>query len=159
LIARTPDDIARYAALVNCCDAADFGPHHMLSSQRHVVQDPFSDDLLYALAQYIVSLEPPKNPNLGDPRAALGKKIFDREGCAGPHAAPVYQQQVDSAQGYHPPKDHLFAADITPISIGTHPNLALRTRKGTGLYKVRRSKASGTAGCTDTTAPSRAWRI
>jgi mono/diheme cytochrome c family protein len=134
---RTPDDIARYAALVNCCDAADFGPHHMLNSRRHVIQDPFSDYLLYALAQYIVSLEPPKNPNLGDPRAALGKRIFERGGCAGCHTPPLYtNNKLTLAQGYHLPKDHPFATDIIPISVGTDPNLALRTRKGTGLYKI-----------------------
>ena len=35
-----------------------------------------------------------------------------------------------------PPKDHPFREDILPISVGTHPGLALKTRKGTGLYQV-----------------------
>ena len=134
---RNPEDIARYGALVTCCDSADFGPHRMLSSQQRVVQDPFSDDLLYALAQYIITLEPPKNPNLGDPRSALGKKVFEREGCPSCHTPPLYSNnKLTLAQGYRPPKDHPFAADIIPVSVGTDSNLSLKTRKGTGLYKV-----------------------
>jgi len=35
-----------------------------------------------------------------------------------------------------PPKDHPFREDILPISVGTDAGLALKTRKGTGLYKV-----------------------
>jgi hypothetical protein len=31
---RNPEDIARYAALVTCCDVAEFGPHHMLSDEQ-----------------------------------------------------------------------------------------------------------------------------
>jgi mono/diheme cytochrome c family protein len=134
---RNPEDIARYAALVSCCDVAEFGPHHMLSDQQRVVQNPFSDDLLYALAQYIVSLEPPKNPNLGDPRSTQGKQVFERAGCANCHTPPLYtNNKLTLAQGYRPPKDHPFAADILSISVGTDPNLALKTRKGTGFYKV-----------------------
>jgi hypothetical protein len=34
------------------------------------------------------------------------------------------------------PKDHPLRGDILPISVGTDPNFALKTRKGTGLYKV-----------------------
>jgi hypothetical protein len=134
---RNPEDIARYGALVTCCDAADFGPHHLLSGAQRTPQNPFSDDLLYALVQYIISLEPPKNPNLGDGRSALGKKIFESEGCPGCHTPPLYtNNKLTLARGYSPPKDHTFAADIIPISVGTDPNLALKTRKGTGLYKI-----------------------
>lgn len=134
---RDSEDIARYAALINCCDAADFGPHRMLSDEQRVVVDPFSDDLLYALAQYIVSIEPPANPHAGASRAAAGKKIFVSEGCAACHTPPLYtNNKLTLAQGYRPPEDHPFTADILPISVGTDPNLALKTRKGTGLYKI-----------------------
>jgi hypothetical protein len=118
-------------------DVAEFGPHHMLSDEQRVVQNPFSDDLLYALAHYIVSLEPPKNPNLGDQRSSQGKKVFELAGCANCHTPPLYtNNKLTLAQGYRPPKDHPFDADILPASAGTDPNLALKTRKGTGLYKV-----------------------
>src|SRR6185295_4336100 len=40
------------------------------------------------------------------------------------------------AEGYQPPADHPNRADILPVSVGTDPNLALKTRKGTGFYKV-----------------------
>jgi hypothetical protein len=40
------------------------------------------------------------------------------------------------AAGFAPPPDHPLRDDILPISVGTDPNLALKTRKGTGLYKV-----------------------
>lgn len=134
---RGPEDIARYAAFVTCCDAAEFGPHHILDAKQRMIRDPFPDDLLYALAQYIVALRPPENPNLADPRAPQGKMIFQREGCAGCHTPPLYtNNKLTLAQGYRAPKDHPFAADIIPLSVGTDPSLALKTRKGTGLYKI-----------------------
>lgn len=134
---RGPEDVARYAALITCCESADFGTHRMLNEKQRVVGDAFSDDLLYALAQYIVSIEPPKNPHLGDPRAAAGKKVFEAEGCGACHTPRLYtNNKLTLAQGYSPPEDHPFAADIMPISVGTDPHLALKTRKGTGLYKI-----------------------
>jgi mono/diheme cytochrome c family protein len=134
---RNPEDIARYAALVICCDSGDFGPHRMLSDQQRVARDVLPDDLLYALALYIVSLEPPKNPHAGDPRAPAGKAIFEREGCAACHTAPLYtNNKLTLAQGYEPPENHPFAQDMMDVSVGTDENLALRTRKGTGLYKI-----------------------
>jgi hypothetical protein len=40
------------------------------------------------------------------------------------------------AEGFTPPPDYPNQADILPMSVGTDPNLALKTRKGMGLYKV-----------------------
>jgi cytochrome c peroxidase len=40
------------------------------------------------------------------------------------------------AQGFKLPDNHPLRADIMPIPVGTDPSLALKTRKGTGLYKV-----------------------
>jgi hypothetical protein len=134
---RGPGDLMRYAALISCCDIADFGSHRMLTDKGRRIVFRFPDELMFALAQYIYSLEPPANPNLGDPRAAAGKKLFDREGCAGCHAPPLYtNNKLTVAAGFTPPPDHPLRADILPISVGTDPNLALKTRKGTGLYKV-----------------------
>jgi len=134
---RNAEDIARYSAMITCCDSMDFGPHRMLSDQHRVVKDPYSDDLSYALAQYIVSIEPPPNPHANDRRAPAGKAVFEREGCVTCHTPPLYtNNKLTLAQGYQPPEDHPFAEDIMPISVGTDPNLALRTRKGTGLYKI-----------------------
>src|SRR5262249_2650751 len=40
------------------------------------------------------------------------------------------------AKGFDPPKDMPPTLDVLPISVGTDPGLALKTRKGTGYYKV-----------------------
>jgi hypothetical protein len=40
------------------------------------------------------------------------------------------------AQGFDPPPDVPGTLDILRISLGTDPGLALKTRKGTGYYKV-----------------------
>ena len=127
----------RYAALITCCDIADFGPHRMLADEARRIRFRFADETLFALAQYILSLEPPRNPNLGDPRSAAGRRVFDREGCGGCHAPPHYtNNKLTLASGFTPQRDHPLHEDILPISVGTDPNLALKTRKGTGLYKV-----------------------
>jgi len=134
---RGPEDLMRYAALVSCCDIADFGPHRMLTDKGRRILFRFPDELLFALAQYIYSLEPPQNPNLGDLQAAGGKRVFDREGCGGCHTPPLYtNNKLTLAVGFTPPKDHPLREDILPVSVGTDPNLALKTRKGTGLYKI-----------------------
>jgi hypothetical protein len=91
--------LARYAALVSCCDSADFGPHRLLTDRKILYRIP--DHQAFALAQYIYALEPPKNPNLSDPRAAAGKQIFDREGCANCHTPPLYtNNKLTPARGY-----------------------------------------------------------
>jgi mono/diheme cytochrome c family protein len=134
---RGPGDVMRYAGLVSCCDSADFGPHRMLSDTQRKIIYKFPDDILFGLAQYLYSLEPPPNPNMNDPRAAAGKQVFERERCGGCHTPPLYtNNKLTPAAGFTPPKDHPLAADIMSISVGTDPNLALKTRKGTGLYKV-----------------------
>jgi hypothetical protein len=40
------------------------------------------------------------------------------------------------ALGFQPPPDHPNKADILTISVSTDPGLAMKTRKGTGFYKV-----------------------
>jgi hypothetical protein len=130
-------DVMRYAALVSCCDSADFGPHRILSDAQRTILYKFPDALAFALGQYIFALEPPKNPNLGDPRAAAGRQVFEREGCASCHTPPLYtNNKLTPARGFTVPNDHPYRADIMSVSVGTDPNLALKTRKGTGLYKV-----------------------
>jgi hypothetical protein len=134
---RGPEDVARYAILVACCDSLDFGPHRLLTEKQRIPPYRLSDDLAFSLAKYIYSLEPPPNPNRNDARAAAGRKIFDREGCAGCHAGPSYgNTKLTLATGYKPPEDHPYRADMLLMSVGTEPAAALETRKGTGLYKV-----------------------
>jgi hypothetical protein len=134
---RGPEDLMRYAALISCCDIGDFGPHRMLTDQGRRIAYRFTDDLAFALAQYIYSLEPPANPNVGDARSTAGKQVFDRERCGSCHTPPLYtNNKLTLAAGFTPPPNHPLRDDILPLSVGTDPNLALKTRKGTGLYKV-----------------------
>lgn len=134
---RGPEDVARYAVLVACCDSADFGTHHILTDQQRTPPYRVPDELAFALAKYIYALEPPANPNATDSRAAAGKKVFNREGCGGCHPAPLYtNNKLTLATGWTPPKDHPYRPDMLLFSVGTEPAAALETRKGTGLYKV-----------------------
>jgi mono/diheme cytochrome c family protein len=134
---RNLGDLMRYAALVGCCDIADFGPHRMFTAEQRRIHFRFPDEVLFALGQYIYALEPPANPNLADSRIAAGEAIFTKHGCAGCHAPPLYtNNKLTPAEGFAPPKDHPLAADIMRVSVGTDSGLALKTRKGTGFYKV-----------------------
>jgi mono/diheme cytochrome c family protein len=126
-------DLMRYAALVSFAETATFGPHEFLGSATRRAQARLSDEALYALASYIYSLEPPRNPNPFDEKAQAGEKIFAREGCVECHTPPLYtNNKLTLAEGFTPPND----APATLESVGTDPGLALATRKGTGYYKV-----------------------
>ncbi len=130
-------DLMRYAALVSFADTADFGSYHVLLPGTRRVQARLPDEALYALALYIYSLQPPSNPNPSDEKSLAGQKIFAQEGCAGCHTPPLYtNNKLTLAQGFTPPKDKPASLDVIPVSVGTDPGLALRTRKGTGYYKV-----------------------
>jgi hypothetical protein len=130
-------DLMRYAAQVAVAEMTDFGPYHMLSAETRRVYARLPDEALYALALYIYSLKPPPNPNHFDQKARAGQKIFAREGCIRCHTPPLYtSNKLTLAIGFTPPKDVPPQLDILPISAGTDPGLALKTRKGTGYYKV-----------------------
>ena len=134
---RGPGDVMRYAALVTYGDSSDFGPHRMLTDDQRKIPARLPDEALYALAMYIYSLEPPPSPYKSDAKAAGGQKIFEREGCGGCHTPPLYtNNKLTLALGFKPPKEHFQFLDILPVSVGTDPGLALKTRKGTGYYKV-----------------------
>jgi hypothetical protein len=134
---RGPADLMRYAALVTCCDSADFGPHRILTDEGRRINGRFPDEVLFALAQYVFALEPPENPNPNDDRAKAGRRIFQRESCGTCHTPPLYtNNMLTLAAGYTPPNNHPLRADIMRTPVGTDSNLALKTRKGTGLYKV-----------------------
>jgi hypothetical protein len=130
-------DLMRYAALVSFADTADFGSHHMLSTNTRRVQARLPDEALYALALYIYSLQPPPNPNPVDAKAQAGETLFRREGCPRCHTPPLYtSNKLTIAKGFDPPSDVPSTLDILRISVGTDSGLALSTRKGTGYYKV-----------------------
>ena len=88
---RGPEDIARYAAIINSADPMDFGTHRFLSDSQRRVAYRFADEVLYAIGVYLLSLEPAKNPN--PPPADLvarGQAIFRREKCESCHPPPDY---------------------------------------------------------------------
>lgn len=134
---RGPEDIARYAALVASADDGSIGPHRFLSDKQRRLTFRFSDAALYALGRYIYALPPPANPNPFDERARRGEKIFHDEGCAKCHEPPIYtNNKLTPADGYTVPADHPDRDNIMTRSVHTDPSLALRTRKGTGLYRI-----------------------
>lgn len=135
---RGPEDVARYAALVTSADSLDFGKYRFLTDAQRKVHYHTSDEVLYAIGVYLMSLEPPKNPSPAPPaQVAAGGKIFNREGCQNCHAPPNYTTgKLTIAQGYNPPEDHPNREDIVRISAGTDSGLAMKTRKGTGFYKI-----------------------
>ncbi len=95
------------------------------------------DALLYALAQYLYSLQPPANPNPVNAMAHRGEAVFQSAGCGNCHTPPLYtSNHLTPVQGFTPPLSLLKEEAIVPISVGTDPNLALKTRKGTGLYRI-----------------------
>ena len=53
-------------------------------------QERYSDDELYALALYIYSLQPPRNPSPRKLVTARGEQVFTREGCDNCHTPPLY---------------------------------------------------------------------
>jgi hypothetical protein len=135
---RGPEDIARYAALVTGADRMDFGPHRILSDSQRRLRFRYADEVLYAIGMYLMSLEPKKNPSPG-PADLLerGQRIFEREKCSRCHPAPNYTTgKLTLAEGWKPPLDHPYRDDIMPVSVGTDPGAALKTRKGTGVYKI-----------------------
>jgi hypothetical protein len=130
-------DMMRYAALVTSAESVDFGPYHMLGQDTKRVSARVPDESLYALALYIYSLKPPPNPNPFNEKAQAGQKLFAQEGCIGCHVPPLYtSNKLTLAEGFTAPADKPASLDVLPISVGTDPGLALKTRKGTGYYKV-----------------------
>jgi hypothetical protein len=150
-------DLMRYAALNQGADAlASFPGSEALASSIGVplfdvpgfgkLPDPsdpvivngrYSDEQLYALALYIYSLTPPSNPNQFDASAARGQKIFQNQGCPSCHTPPLYtNNKLTPADNLKVPDDHQAKYDILPLSVGTDSDLTLKTRRGTGYYKV-----------------------
>ncbi len=146
-------DLMRYAALNqgadDFSDYAGFVPVKMFSP---TLPDPstletstiglqrarYSDEQLYALALWLYSLQPPVNPsNKADAVTARGEAVFRREGCAGCHTPPLYtNNMLTPVPGFTPPAEDRRKYDVMPRSVGTDPTLALKTRRGTGYYKV-----------------------
>jgi len=146
---REISDLMRYATMNQDTDVfaryRDFVPSEAVpvlagklpGNPRSLASGRYGDEQLYALALYIYNLKPPPNLNPFDAVAARGKRIFEREGCTGCHPPPAYtNNMLTPALGFKPPPDHAQRYRILNVSIGTNPDLALKTRRGTGYYKV-----------------------
>jgi hypothetical protein len=136
---RGPADIARYAALVAYADDGAIGQYKFLTEEQRRLPYRFTDEALFALGKFIYSLEPPPNPNKLTSLAGQGQKVFNQAGCAVCHTPPLYTNNaLIPVDGFEPPKNDPVTArlEVFNFRVGTDPNLALKTRKGTGYYKV-----------------------
>ena len=135
---REPADIARYAALVSGASSGVHGPHQLYGENLPYAR--VADEVLYAIGEYLWSLEPVPNKKAKEFEPTLvarGKEIFAAKNCARCHSGANFGgEKLTLARGYSAPRDHAVAHAIIRQSVGTDPNLALKTRKGTGLYRV-----------------------
>ena len=111
-------DLMRYAALNQGADSlanydgfipADIPSFKKLPNPDKLsgpaAQGRYSDEQLYAMAQYVYSLQPPSNPNKFDFVASRGKKVFEREACATCHTPPLYtNNKLTLAEGFTLPR-------------------------------------------------------
>jgi hypothetical protein len=116
----------------------EFGGYKILEPEQRRVFFRFADEVLYAIGMYLMALEPRKNADVAPPAlVARGREIFTRETCIRCHVPPDYTSgKLTLAQGFTPPADHPNRSDIVNTSVGTDPGLAMKTRKGTGFYKI-----------------------
>ena len=138
---RSIGDLMRYAIINEGLDTlahfADFQPTRGVTSFSAEERTRFSDEQLYALALYLESLQPPANPNPFNEPARRGQQIFGVQGCAGCHTPPLYtNNKLTPARGFVIPDDILKSEAILSVAVGTDPTLAMKTRRGTGFYKV-----------------------
>ena len=136
---RGPEDIARYGILVSVAEDGAIGPYTFLPAANRKLRYRNSDEAMLALGKYIYSLQPPPNPNRPSEVTARGEQVFARSGCAACHTPPLYtNNKLVPVDGFtplaHPSSPP--AADVMRVTVGLDPGLALKTRKGTGYYKV-----------------------
>jgi len=136
---RGPEDIARYAALVLLADDGSIGDYQFFTPYQRKLRIRHSDDVLYALGMFITyGLKEPENPNKPNQLSGQGESVFRRSGCAGCHTPPDFtNRMLIPVDGFVPPGPMSTDLQIMrDARVGTDPGLALRTRKGTGYYKV-----------------------
>jgi hypothetical protein len=138
---RSIGDLMRYAIINMGLDLnahfGDFQPTSNATAFSGEEGTRYSDEQLYAMALYIYSLEPPANPHPRNALARRGQKVFEQQGCHSCHTPPLYtNNKLTPAVGFKVP-DYLRKTDnILDICVGTDPTLAMRSRRGTGFYKV-----------------------
>jgi hypothetical protein len=131
-------DMMRFSAFIQGNTLAGFGAYQLPASvPGFVLEERMSDAQLYALANYLYALQPPPNPNRPSKLSARGALVFRNEGCGRCHTAPLYtNNSLTLAKGFDPTPEQASILAVTRFSVGTDPTLALRTRKGTGYYKI-----------------------
>jgi hypothetical protein len=132
---RSIEDLMRYSSLVqDMLTYARYGDFPPLATPSPGQGQRFSDAQLYALAQYLYSLQPPPSPHAANPLAPRGQLIFQRAGCHRCHPAPFYtNNKLIPVDGFRPPAP---LPDVMNRRIGVDPRYTLQSRKGTGFYKV-----------------------
>jgi len=137
---RNVEDIARYAILVTDADDGSIGPHRFRSDNYRRIRERHSDDAMYAIARFVYAAEPPPNPHKPDEQTARGQEVFARAACAGCHPPPAYTNNklvpVDGFNRIDHPQSPPTSDILTGARLGLDPGLALKTRKGTGYYKI-----------------------
>jgi hypothetical protein len=131
-------DLMRFSAYVQGNTVSGFGDFKLPAPVAGLgFEERMSDAQLYALARYLYWLQPPPNPNRPSRLSRKGEQIFQRAGCGNCHTPPLYtNNMLTPATDFVPPAEHLKKYAVIPRSVGTDSTLALRTRKGTGYYKV-----------------------
>jgi hypothetical protein len=125
-------DLMRYSSLAQDLFSQD--RYGSVPAGAGVPSVRYSDEQLYALALYLYSLRPPKNPHRLDSAGARGKTIFAREGCGTCHTPPLYSNnRLIAVDGFVSPPGF---PEVLSISIGLDPRYTLETHKSTGYYKV-----------------------
>ena len=99
--------------------------------------DRYSEEQLYAISRFVYALSPPVNPNKPSSLSRKGELIFKEQGCVTCHTPPLFtNNMLTPADGFTIPEEHWKKYDIFGISVGTDPQYATKTRRGTGYYKV-----------------------
>ena len=135
---RSVGDLMRYASLVqDLMGYARYGDHEPMRKPAPGKGVRYSDEQLYALAQYLYSIEPPPNPHPFDAAAKRGEQIFKKEGCHRCHTPPFYSNnRLVAAEGFEPSAADRNTYNVMNRRVGTDPRYTLQTKKGTGYYKV-----------------------
>jgi hypothetical protein len=137
ILHRSVGDLMRYAALAQGAEAGSSWGDFRVGPEVPPFAVRYTDEALYALARYLYALQPPPNPNHTGAQSRAGREVFEREGCGGCHTAPLYtNNKLTPADGFEIPTNGATVADVMPVRVGTHPELAMLSRRGTGYYKV-----------------------
>ena len=105
--------------------------------RRRQKRTRYSDEQLYAFAQYIYSLKPPPNPeSLRCDRSARQEDLRARRLRGVPHAASLHEQQADSGGRIHAPAEDQQAVSRFSKSVWVPiPGMRCRREKEQGITR------------------------